>query len=578
MKRRELVYFKRLQRLATMAVFLTTLLLIYLFLSSFISGAVSGSDTQKVMGMLVSIFGQDAKGEEPSSVTASVEKSKTVYRYDGDTAKINVNFLPSGAKTYPVSYESSDLSVASVDNDGIVTYHALGTAKITVTASAENALSCSFNVYSQGANPLDGSANVSLKELNPAVGGTSAFVVNGGATSAQTAKYTSLNDDVVTVIDSVAYFLKEGTATLRATFENETYRDFQVNVRKNDSMVYLTDFTVEENTTFLSGKRIDAKSLISAYKPDNAIKRFIVTSDNSDVVKVEGQNLVMKDRGTANVTFTSVFDKNFSKSVQVTVEKTMPTSFEITASDTVNINGTIKLTVKHSPVDYPDDAVWTVVNGFGEITDGNKLKAVFFGKITVRCQSTLNPDLTAEKVISVKLYSDFYSFVRKILGHFSLFALLGLGVWGSLFLLTNPKYSVVLAPGVCFILAALCEMFQACTPGRYFTIGDVFINFFGTLTGITIGIIVVTLFCVIMRLVSKSSFKKLKEAYSWTTIYTVFGKLKSKSQKPAAAKNLTLEHTAANAETACTENILTDTSEVETSKEEDKTNTTFTEE
>lgn len=538
MKRRELLYFKRLQRLATAAVFLTTLLLIYLFLSSFISGAVSGSDTKKVMGMLVSVFGQDTKDAEPSSITASVEKKSTSYRYDGETAQITVNFLPSGAKSYPVVYESSNADAVSVDDNGLLTYRAAGSSKITITTQTEKPLTYSFNVWSQGKSPVAGEVKAELKTKKPAVGGSSSFVINGGLTSSGVAKYSSLNKDVVSVVDSTAYFIKEGTATLRATFEDESFIDFTVNVSKNDKMVYLNDLTFAEETTFLSGEKFAATTLISAYKPDNAIKKFIVTSDNPSVVKVEGQNLVMKDRGVANLTYTSIYDDDFSKTVSVTVEKTMPTSLEITSGDTVNINGTISLTVKHSPVAYPDDVTWTVVSGYGQLSNGNKLKAVFFGKIKVRCQSTLNPDLTAEKVITVKLYSDFYSFVRKILGHFSLFALLGLGVWGSLFLLTNPKYSVVLAPGICFILAALCEMFQACTPGRYFTIGDVFINFFGTLTGIIIGIVIVTLFCVIMRLVSKSSFKKLKEAYSWTTIYTVFGKLKKQTKKinPKAAE------------------------------------------
>ncbi len=531
MKRRELLYFKRLQRLTTAAVFLTTLLLIYLFLSSFISGAVSGSDTKKVMGMLVSVFGQDTKDAEPSSITASVEKKSTSYRYDGETAQITVNFLPSGAKSYPVVYESSNSDAVSVDDNGLLTYKAAGSSKITITTQTENPLTYSFNVWSQGKSPIEGEATVELKTKSPAVGGSSSFVINGGLTSSGVAKYSSLNKDVVSVVDSTAYFIKQGTAALRATFEDESFIDFTINVNKNDKMVYLNDLMFTEETTFLSGDKFAATTLISAYKPDNAIKKFIVTSDNPSVVKVDGQNLVMKDRGVANLTYTSIYDEGFSKTVSVTVEKTMPTSLEITSADTVNINGTISLTVKHSPVAYPDDVTWIVVSGYGQLSNGNKLKAVFFGKIKVRCQSTLNPDLTAEKVITVKLYSDFYSFVRKILGHFSLFAVLGFGVWGSLFLLTNPKYSVVLAPGICFILAALCEMFQACTPGRYFTIGDVFINFFGTLTGIVIGIIVVTLFCVIMRLVSKTSFTKLKEAYSWTTIYTVFGKLKKQTKK-----------------------------------------------
>lgn len=533
MKGQELKYFKRLNRLATVAVYLTTILLTYLLLSSFISGAVSGSDTQKVMGLLLTFFGQDE-----TKISAKIEKGENDYFYDGDEAKITVT-IPQ-KKAYTLTYESSDESIATVSSTGTVKFISMGNASVTVTATAKEGdatFDCTVNVSSKGKNPLGGKGDLSLKTDSPKVGEKSGFLVNDGKTVAGVAKYTSLDESKVKIIDNEAYFIKDGTATIRGTFEDGSYKDFVITVAKNSEAIYLEDISFSKTTTYLSGEKVSVNDFITAYIPSNALKKLTVTSSDENIVAVSNGNLVMKDRGEAIITFTSVFDENFVRKAVITVEKITPTSAKITAADTVMLNSTIKLTVEHSPVSYPDDATWTVVSGFGKIVDGNNLKAEFFGKIKVRYESKLNPELSGEKVISVKLYDDFYSFVRKILGHFSLFALLGLGIWGSCFLLTNPPYSAVIAPGLCFILAALCEMFQAFTPGRYFTIGDVFVNFFGTLTGMLIGIILVVIFCVIFRLVSKESFEKLKNAYSWITVKTVFFKNKKRPQNAEATES-----------------------------------------
>lgn len=533
MKGQELKYFKRLNRFSTVAVYLTTLLLTYLLLSSFISGAVSSSDTQKVMGLLVTFFGQD-ETQEATNISAKIEKGKYDYFYDGDEVKITVTFPQK--KAYTLTYASSDESIAAVSKEGTVKFISIGKAVVTITATdGDEVLSCTLNVSSKGKNPLGGNGEISLNLKTPKVGEKSGFTINGGKTSSDVVKYDSLDQEKVKIIDNEAYFIKDGTATLRGTFEDGSYKDFLITVAKNPQAVYLEDIFFSETTTYLSGETVSMDDFITEYSPSSALKKLTVTSSDENIVKVSNGELLMKDKGDAIITFTSVYDEDFERKVVITVKKITPTSAKITAADTVMLNSTIKLTVEHSPVSYPDDANWTVVSGFGKIVDGNKLKAEFFGKIKVRYQSKLNPELCGEKVISVKLYDNFYSFVRKILGHFSLFALLGLGIWGSCFLLTNPPYSAVIAPGLCFILSAVCEMFQAFTLGRYFTIGDVFVNFFGTLAGIITGIFLVVIFCVIFRLVSKESFEKLKKAYSWITVKTVF--FKHKKNKPIDEKS-----------------------------------------
>lgn len=513
-------YFKRLNRFTTVAVYLTTIMLTYLCLSSFISGAVSGSDTKKAMGMLISVFG--IENPEPTSLKAYAERGG--FHYDGDEVNLKTVISPENAKAYPVTYASSNEDAVSV-KDGILSYHKKGSAKITVTIENDSKLSYSFYTTSYGQNPTN-AKSVTVKN-SPKVGDKSSFTINGGKTSDSVATYTSSDSSVASIVGKTVYFVNSGSVVLRALFKDESFVDIPVEVAQNSSFVTPKKINFVENATFLSGEKLAYNGLIASLLPENADNTFTVSSSDSDIVAIDGKDMLMKNKGSAILTFTSVYDPSITSAVTVTVEKIMPTDLEIICSDFVVVNSSINLSCKHYPVDYPDDVVWTVVKGDASIT-GNKLKARFFGKITVRCQSKLNPDLCAEKVINVKLYSNFYSFVRKVLGHFSLFAILGFGVWGCTFLLTNFLYSLILSPAVCFISATLCEMFQACTPGRYFTMADVFLNFCGTLTGCLIAIISVGVFCLIFRLASKARYQKLKRAYNYISVKTVFCKHKKK--------------------------------------------------
>lgn len=545
-KSRELFYFRRINKLASVAVYLTTVLLIYLFLSSFISGAVSGSDTAKVMGMLVSVFGkaddvklddneQNAiKDGEPTSIVASLKKGSFKYYYNGDIAHIDVKVFPDGVRSCALTFSSSNPEVATVSDDGVVTFLKKGDAKIKVSVAKNPKIYSEFSVKSYGKNPVTESVTIKLSKSDVKVGEKSGFLINDGETLQGAARFSSLDENLVDIIGDVAYFIKEGMATVRATFENGKTSDFNFYISNNPDIVKISQFSVD-NGRFLSGEKIPITDLIKDYTPTDADFDFKITSDNLAVAAVENGTIVMKNGGTANLTFAPFFDRDLAKTVKIEVWKKSPESLKINCQNQLIVNGTMQLSAESAPVDYPDDIEWQVVSGFGKIVDGNKLKAEFFGKIKVRCQSVLNPELTDEIVIDVILYSDFYSFVRKILGHFSMFALLGLGIWGSAFLLTNPTYSVIISVGVSFICAALCEMFQACTPGRYFAISDVFVNFAGTLTGMTVGIFAVVLYCLIKRIISKDSYKKVKEAYSWVTVYTVF--CKHKKCKTAKEKN-----------------------------------------
>ena len=519
-------YFNRINRLASLATFLTTVMLAVLCFSSFVSASESGKHTNWVVGFVKSLIGQD-QGVEITSISLSRSNlNNHKYNYIGDTCQLTVKHSPSSAEAGTYTFSSDKPEVATVDQNGLVTFVGKGTAKITAVLKSDNSIKKTLSLSSYGVLPTDDTV-VSLKVADFKVGQTSDILLNGGETSASAAKYEVSDPSVLYLSGNKVWAERAGKCFIKAIFEDGSEAAKEVTVATNAKLVVPTDYNVVEDLTFASGEKLSYKKLLLSTVPSNANKLVIVTSANEGVVKISGENLVFGDAGRADVTFTSAVNPSLKKTFTVTVEKTVPTALTIDMASSVVVNSKVALKASHDPVAYSDDVEWTVVKGRAIITDDGKLMTYFFGDVTIGARSKLNPTLYVEKTIKVKLYSSFYMFVRKILGHFSLFAVLGFGIFATSILLSKPhRFGVLLCPGLGFLCAAFCELCQSFVPGRYFAISDIFVNFSGTVMGMIICAILFAAIALIWRLVNKKSFKELLSAFKDVSIYTVFFKRK----------------------------------------------------
>ena len=74
--------------------------------------------------------------------------------------------------------------------------------------------------------------------------------------------------------------------------------------------------------------------------------------------------------------------------------------------------------------------------------------------------------------------------VRKLVGHFGLFGASGLFTTIAMLLFKDVRYDkkmvvFAISEGFGLVLAVISELIQLVTPGRYFSIGDVFIDYSG---------------------------------------------------------------------------------------------------
>ncbi|HZJ89733.1 MAG TPA: VanZ family protein [Bacilli bacterium] len=149
------------------------------------------------------------------------------------------------------------------------------------------------------------------------------------------------------------------------------------------------------------------------------------------------------------------------------------------------------LTVTNQEVIYSssDDSIATVSSvGTNGVLLGRKE-----GTVTITAKSVANPSLTAEMTFEITPlafindgnFGDFHAFVRKAVGHFSLFLVNGLLGYITFLLLTKKNHKIIMALSlsVGLFIAAVSEFIQYFVPRRSGNIVDIAINFSGYLIG-----------------------------------------------------------------------------------------------
>ena len=238
----------------------------------------------------------------------------------GSTFLVQVEVTPTDAKVDNLVYESSDTTVATVDEYGYVSAKAIGTTTITAKTS-DGRLSSSIEVTVT----KDG-----MVEINPTslmlygiktgltIGTTSEIVYDLLPDSATNRKLTwsSSNPSIATVKDGVVTGLKEGKCTITATTENNISSSIDITVESNRVPV---DSIIFNGNSIINMKVGGTKQLNYTILPNNATnKRVTYTTSNSSVVYVDSSGILRAmSAGDALITITT---DDGNKKVEILVE------------------------------------------------------------------------------------------------------------------------------------------------------------------------------------------------------------------------------------------------------------------
>lgn len=295
---------------------------------------------------------------------------------------------------------------------------------------------------------------------------------------------------------------------------------FDKRVTKNDDGSFSLTMKKDEHLVITSQLGFRAIN-----ESDGAPSNIISKSSDTNVVSADTTHLHAYKPGTATITYFSIYDNTITATLHVTVPDVVD-GLTVVAPDRCVKGGKIDLTA-YTGGNVTKNVKWEVVKGEGSIDENGVFTSDKSGKVTVRATYVGRPDLTVEKTITVSVFDTFHTLIRKGLGHFSLFLVLGFGLFGTFFLLIKPRWvSLPLSLLSAFVVAGISEMFQlpVFTSGRYATWPDVAIDFLGALSGIGIAVVAVSIVGFIWFKAKPESFKNMKNEFSFLTFKTSFKK------------------------------------------------------
>ena len=572
-------YFKGLRALALTALFCTIALTLFIWGEALTPGDKSAIQSAKVSDNIQSAMKTDEPAPPVSAVTGYVVKSvrrdgkvltDVDHYYTGDVLELGVKCLPENADTSKLYFErgfDESEDYINVEENGEVTLSKWGYHRVVIKAkdNPDNVL-YDLKIYNEGVNPEK------IKEIK-------AKIYHGDY------MLEADKDRVITLETCEEYFLSVTAENIDndkvygvSTIETEILIDGEK--FNNDGKIFflpakqwfyplkptdgylileikLGDKTVSQKIRIVEGSRPEATGFIfdsnrvsgkngsfsltmkkdehlvitsqlgfrAINASDGAPSNIISKSSDSYVVNASTTHLHAYKPGTATITYFSIYDNTITATLHVTVPDVVD-GLTVVAPDRCVKGGKIDLTA-YTGGNVTKNVKWEVVKGEGSIDENGVFTSDKSGKVTVRATYVGRPDLTVEKTITVSVFDTFHTLIRKGLGHFSLFLVLGFGLFGTFFLLIKPRWaSLPLSLLSAFVVAGISEMFQlpVFTSGRYATWQNVAIDFLGALSGIGIAVIAVSIVGLIWFKAKPESFKNMKNEFSFLTFKTSFKK------------------------------------------------------
>lgn len=575
-------YFKGLRAIALTALFCTIALTLFIWGEALTPGDKSAIQSVKVSDNIQSAMKSDEPAPPVSAVTGYVVKSvrrdgkvltDVNHYYTGDVLELGVKCLPENADTSKLYFERGfDMpeDYITVEENGEVTLLAWGYRRVVIKSkdNPDNVL-YDFKIYNEGVNPekikeiktkiflgdeileADEDKIITLKtceEYFLSVTAVTDDEYNGyGVSTIETeilidGKKHNANDKIFFLPAKQWFYpLKptDGDSTLKLEIKLGD-KTFPQKIRiVEGSKPEATGFTFDnkrvtknDDGSFSLTMKKDEHLVITrhlGFRAENeragAPSNIISKSSDTNVVSADTTHLHAYKPGTATITYFSIYDNTITATLHVTVPDVVD-GLTVVAPDRCVKGGKIDLTA-YTGGNVTKNVKWEVVKGEGSIDENGVFTSDKSGKVTVRATYVGRPDLTVEKTITVSVFDTFHTLIRKGLGHFSLFLVLGFGLFGTFFLLIKPRWaSLPLSLLSAFVVAGISEMFQlpVFTSGRYATWPDVAIDFLGALSGIGIAVVAVSIVGFIWFKAKPESFKNMKNEFSFLTFKTSFKK------------------------------------------------------
>ena len=509
------------------------------------SSEQSGAVGDELSGIINNGAGDQTVLIEPTGleITNIISEGKV-----GKSHKLKCKTLPEDSSYKSLVYSSSNSKIASVSASGTIKFLKEGEVEIKVANKDYPSIYKTFDieiykidldsfttVLKDGKTTLNTDAD-GVYELDQYKSYTIDNEFSPSDASIQTITYTydknylSISNDKITT-------KKPTTTPLEIKMSCDGVKSsFKISIQEViQEVIALQDYTPEKTKINMSVNQsisLSSNPFSIKFTPSDATNKEVAySSKNSEIVKIEKSKLVAVSVGNVEIEIVSS-DGEIKKVVEIEVKNIIaldqenPVSIEQEYlefsekdnsyhirngfSGDIDINFTSNTTYKNATFTSSNDKVLLV-------GDDGVITPVKIGKATVTItidDGNLEPVVhTINFVIEGKPFienlSEFYYIVRKSIGHFGAFFVLGmLGTFAFLLQFDKKKwlFSVPLNISLGFGLAALTEYIQTFVPGRYGCWDDVWLDFSGFMSAN----LIFTLFIAIIYIVYHFKTKRIK--------------------------------------------------------------------
>lgn len=524
--------FNAFRAIAIAALICTVALAVFILEQALVPGDKSALQSGNVTNTIKNTIDVNDNDAFVQLVSIDITNKAKTGKPIGTQKQINVNYTPKSATDKGIIYSSSDESVCSVNADGVVTYLSYGYATITATSQKHQEISDKIELFCNGENPDSVSSlrlnfstenDVPLYELSAGARKRPVFRdENGNIVSFSALSTTSDNSDVLTV-DDYGYFLalREGETNITVKHKKSGYTEtFLFTVTANPEFVLPTAFTFENDTVYINiGERLYPTDNVVFSLPEGSSadsEMYYVESATDSVLTQRKNYFLASALGETTIYLFPYANPDSPSSFKVIVQEPIPTYINIEGKDRI-VAGDRYEYAAFFDKEYLQSVRWEIASGSATISESGILVANKLGNVTVRVTSTTNPDVYSELTVRVSLFSNFHLFVRKIIGHFSAFAVLGFGFACVYFLLLRPRGLYALFAALSgFGTALLSEVFQlpVFVSGRGASWIDVMIDTCGALCGIAIASAIIWIYLLLTKCLSKTNFERVRRSLS----------------------------------------------------------------
>ena len=319
--------------------------------------------------------------------------------YRGETGILTASFMPEEVYYKELNWESSDVQVASVTQNGEVVGLLPGTANIVVSSvkNSEVQAQCVVKVYEHttGIEISTTKENVNVGESIQLTAKTLPM-----STSDNEITWSTDNDDVATVDeDGNVYAVSIGSCIIKATSVDGGYEaECEITVVQPANAVLINKHT----TSIIVGK---SETLTATVSPENTTNKGVEwTSNNNVVAEVDENGIVTaKKAGSAIITATAVSNGEAKDMCEVTVIQPVTGIALDESSYTMEQLGQMKqLVATVLPEDASDKSVeWTSSNtSVCSVSSNGTIIAVGYGTSTI-VATTVDGGFPAACVVKV---------------------------------------------------------------------------------------------------------------------------------------------------------------------------------